>query len=201
MVFITISSVSVKAEERLRVNDVHNFITQLNSAVNNVTSSSGRSQLENMILNQARFEDNVNSHTYQQTQWVNNPYNNYYGYRYPYYQNYTNVGYRSLDKWELISKIETKKRTVPGYKGVFTLSDIVISPLADSAVVDVDFKEQSLSYAPGYNYGYGYGYAPYHYQHANVNTHSKCKVHLAKMDNNAVYLTRMYCNTTTNLPF
>lgn len=191
MVLISFAS-TANANERLRVNDVHNFISNLNGAVNDINSSFGRSKLENMISNQATFEDNVNSHTYSQRHWVNNPYHyQHYGYRYPYYQGYTNVGYRSLNKWEQISKLETKKRTVPGYKGMFQLSNITISPLADSAVVDVDFKEQSLSYAPGY--------APYYYHHANLNTHSKCKLHLGKMDK-TVYLTRMYCNTTTNLP-
>jgi len=192
MVFMSFASTAAQANERLRVNDIHNFVAKLNVAVNDIHSSNGRHKLENLISNQATFEDNVNSHTYNQTHWVNNPYHyQQYGYRYPYHQGYTNVGYRSLNKWEQISKLETKKRTVPGYKGMFELSNITISPLADSAVVDVDFKEQSLSYAPGYT--------PYYYHHANLNTHSKCKVHLAKMDS-TVYLTRMYCNTTTNLP-
>lgn len=192
MVFMTFATTTADANERLKVNDIHNYVANLNNALNNVHASNGRSQLENMISNQATFEDNVNSHTYNQTHWVNNPYHyQAYGYRYPYYQGYTNVGYRSLNKWEQISKLETKKRTVPGYKGLFELSNITISPLADSAVVDVDFKEQSLNYAAGY--------APYYYNHVNLNTHSKCKMHLGKM-NNIVYLTRMYCNTTTNLP-
>jgi len=191
MVLMSFAS-TANANERLRVNDVHNFISNLNGAVNDVNSSFGRSKLENLISNQATFEDNVNSHTYGQRHWVNNPYHyQYNGYRYPYHQGYTNVGYRSLNKWEQISKLETKKRTIPGYKGMFQLSNITISPLADSAVVDVDFKEQSLSYAAGY--------APYYYHHSNLNTHSKCKLHLGKMDK-TVYLTRMYCNTTTNLP-
>lgn len=205
LAFIALTSTNAQAaEDRLKVGDVHSFISLLNNAVNNVNTPNGHKQLENMILNQATFEDNVNSQTYNQIQWAANPYNNYYGYRYPYYQGYTNVGYRSLNKWEQISKIETKKRTVPGYQAMFELSNITISPLADSAVIDVDFKEQSATYAPnyyGYNgYGYGYGHAPYYYQHVNLNTHSKCKMHLAKMGNNVVYLTRMYCNTSTNLP-
>ena len=207
MVFMTFAATTVDARERLRVNDVHNYIATLNSAINNTHSVNGRSQLENLISNQATFEDNVNSYNYNRTHWVNNYYNhNYYGYRYPYhhgynnaYQGYNNVGYRSLNKWEQISKIETKKRTVPGYRATFALSNITISPLADSAVVDVDFKEQSLNYAPG-TYRAGY-YAPYyHHQYTNLNTNSKCKMYLGKMDN-VVYLTRMYCNTNTNLPY
>lgn len=180
------------ASERLRVNDVHNYVQSLNNAINNVNVLSGRNALENMISNQALFEDNVNTHRYGNPYLVNNVYNNpYYAYRYPYHHGYTNVGYRSKNKWEKISLLETKKRTIPGYKGVFEVGEMTISPLADSAVVDVDFKEQSLTYAPGY--------APYYYHHANLNTHSKCKMHLGKM-NDTVYLTRMYCNTSTNLP-
>lgn len=192
MVLISAVSTTAQASERLRVNDIHNFINNLNGAVNSINLSSGRSSLENMISNQATFEDNVNTHTYNQAHWVNNPYHYYHNaYRYPYHNGYTNVGYRSMNKWEQISKIETKKRTVPGYQGKFMLSNITISPLADSAVVDVDFKEQSVNYVPGY--------APYYYNHVSMNTHSKCKMHLGKMDS-TVYLTRMYCNTTTNLP-
>lgn len=185
-------STSVEAAERLRVHDVHNFVSGLNIAVNSLNTIGGHNKLENMISNQASFEDNVNTHNYNNRYLVNNTYNQqYYGYRYPYNQAYTNVGYRANNKWEEISKLETKKRTIPGYKGVFSINEMTISPLADSAVVDVEFKEQSLTYAPGY--------APYYYQHANLNTHSKCKMHLGKM-NDTVYLTRMYCNTSTNLP-
>lgn len=188
---LSVFSTSVNATERLRVHDVHNFIDGLNVAVNNLNTVNGQHKLENMISNQALFEDNVNSHGYN-PYLVNNYYNhNYYAYRYPYYHGYAHVGYKSTNKWEQISKLQTKKRTIPGYKGVFEVSEMTISPLADSAVVDVDFKEQSLAYAPNY--------APYYYQHANLNTHSKCKMHLGKM-NNTVYLTRMYCNTSTNLP-
>lgn len=194
MVLMTFSA-AAHASERIKVHEIHNFVAKLNSAVNDANTLRGRTTLENIISNQAVFEDNVNStnyHNYYNTHWVNHSYNYaYYGYRYPYYHGYTNVGFRSLNKWEQISKLETKKRTVPGYRGVFELSTLTVSPLADSAVVDVDFKEQSLTYAPGY--------APYYYQHSNLNTHSKCKVHLGKM-NNTVYLTRMYCNTNTNLP-
>ncbi len=188
---LSVFSTSADASERLRVHDVHKFVDGLNVAVNNLHSINGQNKLENMISNQALFEDNVNSHGYN-PYLVNNTYNpNYYAYRYPYHQGYANVGYKSNNKWEKISTLQTKKRTIPGYKGVFEVSEMTISPLADSAVVDVDFKEQSLTYAPGYT--------PYYYQHANLNTHSKCKMHLGKM-NDTVYLTRMYCNTSTNLP-
>ena len=197
MMLMTFSG-SALANERLKVHEIHNFISGLNSAVNDMDSLRGRHALEQMISNQAVFEDNVNSYAYNNMHWVNNQYrhHNYYGYRYPYYQGYNNVGYRSLNKWQQISKLETKKRTVPGYKGIFELSTVKISPLADSAVVDIDFKEQSLTYTPN---AYAAGYAPYYYQHTSLNTHSKCKLHLGKM-NNTVYMTRMYCNTNTNLP-
>lgn len=188
---LSVISTSANANERLRVHDVHKFVDGLNLAVNSLNTVNGQNKLENMISNQAMFEDNVNTHNYN-PYLVNNAYNQgYYAYRYPYHHGYNNVGYKSTNKWEQISKLQTKKRTIPGYKGVFNVSEMTISPLADSAVVDVEFKEQSLTYAPGY--------APYYYQHANLNTHSKCKMHLGKM-NDTVYLTRMYCNTSTNLP-
>jgi hypothetical protein len=95
----------------------------------------------------------------------------------------------------MISKLETKKRTIPGYQSMFEVSEMTISPLADSAVVDVSFKERSLTYVSGLTYSN----VPYYNQHVNLDTHAKCKMHLAKMDN-LVYLTRMYCNTSTNLP-
>ena len=185
-------SFPAQASERLQVHDVHNFVSKLNGAVNDVNTVRGRNTLENMISNQAVFEDNVNSYNYNYNHWVNNAYYHpYYNYRYPYYQGYNNVGYRSLNKWEQISKLEMKKRSVPGYKGLFQASNMTISPTADSAVVDISFKEQSLTYAPGY--------APHYYHYSSLNTNASCKMHLAKQ-NNVVFLTRMYCNTNTNLP-
>jgi hypothetical protein len=188
---VALFSTSAQANDRLRVNDVHNFVSQMNGAIMDVNSVRGRNTLETLISSQAVFEDNVNNYGHN-THWVNGTHHyDYYGYRYPYYQNYSTVGYRSANKWEKISLLETRKRTIPGYKGFVEINDMTISPLADSAVVDIDFKEQSMTYAPGY--------APYYYHHASLNTHSKCKMQLAKRDNH-VFLTRMTCNTNTNLP-
>lgn len=184
-------STHANAAERLHVYEVHNFVEQLNSAVNNVNLTSGYNTLDSMIANSAFFEDNINTH-YAQPYHVNNAYYyNQYGYRYPYLNPYTNVGFKSLDKWEQINKLQMKKKTVAGYKGTFEMQNFKLTTLADSAVVDLDFKETSLSYAPGY--------APYYYNHVNLNTHSKCKMHLGKV-NGKVHMTRMYCNTSTNLP-
>mgnify|MGYP004231329667 CR=1 FL=1 len=188
---VALFSTSAQANDRLMVNDIHNFVSKMNGAIMDVNTLRGRNTLENMISSDAMFEENVNTQAYQ-TYWVNNYYNQaYYGYRYPYHPNYANVGFRATNKWEKISALETKKRTIPGYRAYIDINDMTISPLADSAIVDIDFKEQSLTYAPGY--------APYYYQHASLNTHSKCKMHLGKR-NDMIFLTKMVCNTNTNLP-
>lgn len=197
-------SPAAEANERLRVNDIHNFISNFNGAINSASFHNGRSHLDTLISNQATFENNVNN--FNNSHLVNNHYNyGYYGYRYPYHTVHTNIGFKSYDKWEKIRNLETKKRTVPGYRAALNVDKIIISPTAETAVVDVDFREQSVTYN-GYNYnGYNaynngyYGYAPHHYNHVNLNTHSKCKLHLAKA-RDQVFLTRMYCNTNTNLP-
>jgi hypothetical protein len=182
---------AAQAEERMRVHEIHNYLSALNSAINHSDMGFARQSMGHLISSQAVFEDNVNANNPSYYQWAGNPYvHNMYGYRYPYFAGYHNVGYRTMNKWEKISHLEAKKRTVPGYRGMFELVDFTVAPMRETAVLDVEFKEQSLSYAPG---------APYHYHYTNLNTHSKCKMHLAKM-NEQVFMTRMYCNTNTNLP-
>ena len=188
----TIFSSTAHASERITVNDIHNFVSRMNAAVNSFNLNNGRNELENMISNQAVFEDNVNQHQHNR-HWVSYDYDYGYGYRYPYYENYANVGFSSMDKWEKISALRTKKRTVAGYRGMFDITNTLTSPVGDSAVVDVDFKEESVTYAPHY---YGSRYS----QTSKLRTNSKCKMNLGKV-NNTVYLTRLYCNTSTNLPF
>jgi len=181
-----------QASERLNVGELHNFVANLNVAVNNSDLREGHHSLDRMIAASATFENNVNA--YNNRYLVNNPYAyNHYGYRYPYAYNnyYAKTGFQALGKWDQISVLETKKRTIPGYKGTFELGALTIAPIGDTAVIDVDFKEHSLAYASTY--------APYYYNHAALNGHSKCKMHVAKQ-NDTVYMTRMYCNTNTNLP-
>ena len=185
-------SAPAQANDRLHVGEVHNFVANLNVAVNNTDWSEGRNSLDRMIASNATFEDNINA--YNGRYLVHNPYYyNTYGYRYPYAYNnyYAKTGFRALNKWDQISVLETKKRTIPGYKGNFELGALTIAPLCNTAVVDVDYKEHSLAYTPTLT--------PYYYNHVALNGHSKCKMHLAKQ-NDTVYMTRMYCNTNTNLP-
>ena len=123
-------SPAAEANERLRVNDIHNFVSNFNSAVNSPLFHNGRSQLDTLISNQATFENNVNN--FNNSHLINNHYNyGYYGYRYPYHTAYTNIGFRSHDKWEKIRNLETKKRTIPGYKAALSIDKIVISPTAE----------------------------------------------------------------------
>lgn len=209
---------AVNAAERLQIHEIHTFVEQLNNAVNNVNNVQSRNMLDRMISNQAVFEDNVNTHNNYYAHRVNNPYYNYnqyynpyYGYRYPYHQGYNNVGYTTLNKWQKISKLETKKRTVPGYQGMFQVTKTMITPQADSAVVDVSFKEQSASYAPNYapyhnpyynayyNHYSNYNYYSNYHHYANLNTNAQCKMHLAKKGG-VMFMTRLYCNTNTNMP-
>lgn len=182
------------AGERMSVSEVHGFIAGLNSAMNDVNLVNTRNKLDRMISSNASFENNVNSRFLPHHTWVNNAhYYNNFAYRYPYayHPHLAKTGFQALGKWDKISLVETKKSTIPGYKAQFELSSLTMSPMADTAVVDVDLKEFSLSYASGL--------APYYYTHSNLNGHSKCKMYISK-NNRRVALDRLYCNTNTNLP-
>ncbi|NCO02656.1 MAG: hypothetical protein GW903_00510 [Alphaproteobacteria bacterium] len=181
------------AGERMSVSEVHSFIAGLNTAINSPSLLDSRNQLDRLIASHASFENNVNATVLPHHTWVNNAYYyNNYAYRYPYAAHpYAKTGFQAMGKWDNISLIETKKRTIPGYKAQFELGSLTMSPMADTAVVDVDLKEFSLTYAAGY--------APYYYTHSNLNGHSKCKMYISK-DNKRVALDRLYCNTNTNLP-
>lgn len=194
---------TAQAGETIRVHDVNNFVADFTNAINEATYYNTRNDLDNLVSNQAVFEDNINNH--HNSHLVNGYYNDYYyGYRYPYHTYYSNVGFRSDSKWEKINQFEAKKRTIPGYKAALTVENVSVTPNGKVAVVDVDMKEQSVTYSTAYHpYYYNHTYLDtrplYHYSHANLNTHSKCKLHLEKMGDR-VWLTRMYCNTNTNLP-
>ncbi|MEM6812449.1 MAG: hypothetical protein AAF549_08275 [Pseudomonadota bacterium] len=180
---------AAQAKEQIKVHEIHTFISSLNSAINSGVYS--RVELEEKIASNAVFEDNLNANNLNYMTVNSQLVAPYYAYRYPYHHGFRNVGLRAMNKWDKITQLETKKRTIPGYRGQFLISDFTVSPIRDTAVVKVDFKEESLSYAPGL--------FPYH-QYASLNTHSKCNMHLGKM-NGELHITAMYCNTNTNMPF
>jgi len=197
-VLIAVASASEAnaSEQRLRVSEVHEFVANMNNAMNNPTWNRGHAFLQTAISNNAVFENQISNryvnhwpHYYGTV--VNNRYHYpYYSYRYPYaYNGFVKTGVDVMNKWDMISSIEHKNSVIPGYEARITLKEVNMPANALSAVVDVDLKEYSLAYGP---------YAP-HFTHDRLASFSKCKLYLSK-SNYEVFLSRMDCNTNSNLP-
>ena len=78
---------------------------------------------------------------------------------------------------------------IVGYKPEFVVTGIKMRPYASSAVVDVSLREYSTQYAPYYS----------HLTAGVLHANSKCKMYLSK-HRGELFLTRMDCNTTSNMP-
>ncbi len=182
-------------ESRIMVHEIHSYIAQANSAFNNPNIAVGRDFLTRNVAEGALFETNVkmfqSSHPSVHDIWWNQTYGPYH-YRYPYahYPYHTTSSYQEMGKWDMISNFENKKRLIVGYRPEYVITGIKMRPNASQAVIDIDLKEYSTRYAP---------YSSY--MTANVlHANSKCKAYLAK-HNGRVIMTRMDCNTHTNMPF
>jgi len=182
-------------ENRITVTDIHNFVNNANSAVNNPNMHVARNFLNRTTAENAIFENRIavmNGVNPYHRVWYNNPAYAYgYYYRYPMNPYYAPTSARSLTKWDHINMVENKKRMIPGYQARMDITNTVVSPYGDSAVVDVDLKEYSLAYSP---------YTPTLTQQM-LNANSKCKLYISKMGHHDMVLSRMDCNTNTNLPF
>ncbi len=180
-------------EDRIMVTDIHNFVAHANSAINNPNMNVGRNFLNRTTAENAIFENRVAVYTPADPWhrvWYNNPAYGY-NYRYPLNPYYNPTSMRNLGKWNHINMLESKKRMIPGYRAEMEITNTVISPYGGTAIVDVDMREWSLAYTP---------YHPTLSQQV-LNANSKCKLYLSKMGDHDVVLSRMDCNTNTNLPF
>ncbi len=179
-------------ENRIHVGDLYNFVSDKNSAVNNPLISVSRNFLNRTTAENAIFENRVALHGAAH-QWhrVYHAHPSHWAYyRYPWSPYYNPVSMRSMSKWDQINMLENKKRNIPGYQARIDITNTVINPYGTTAIVDVDLKEYSLAYTP---------YSPAlttRVLHAN----SKCKMYLSRMGTNELVMTRMDCNTNTNLP-
>jgi hypothetical protein len=182
-------------DSRIMVHEVHSYVSQVNSALNNPNIAVGRNFLVRNVAEGALFETSVKmfhpGHPSVQDVWWKQTYGPYY-YRYPYayYPYYTTSGYEEMGKWEMISNFENKKRLIVGYQPEYVITGIKMRPDATQAVVDLDLKEYSTRYAP---------YSPY-LTSGVLHANSKCKAYLVKHEGQIV-MTRMDCNTHTQMPF
>jgi hypothetical protein len=183
------------ASERIKVHEIHSFFAQANSFLNSPSLTAGRNFLIRNIAEGAMFENNIKlyqpGHPAAYDVWWNKVYSPYY-YRYPYaYDAYfTTTSYKEMGKWEMISNFEDKKRLIVGYQPEYVISGIKMRPDASMAVVDLELKEYSKRYEP---------YSP-HLTEKVLHAKSKCKAYLGK-HNDSVVMSRMDCNTSTNMPF
>ncbi|NCC21152.1 MAG: hypothetical protein EOM26_01670 [Alphaproteobacteria bacterium] len=183
------------AEERISVHDIHTFVTEANSALNNPNPMVGRTFLLRNVAENAIFENNIETqapgHPAFRDVWYRNTYYPYY-YRYPYahYPYYSTTSFEQLGKLDQIGLFENKKRLIVGYQQEYVVTGIKMRPDASMAVVDVDLKEYSTRYAP---------YSPY-LTSGVLHGNSKCKMYLSKY-NGRLFLARMDCNTVTAMPY
>ena len=181
------------AENRITVTEIHNFIQNASHAINNPNRHVARNFLNRSTADNAVFVNRTavnNTGTYWHQAWYGNPaYGAYY--RYPLNPYYSPTSVDQLGKWDNINLLENKKRMIPGYQAALDVTGTNIHPYGGHAVVDLDMKEYSLSYSP---------YQP-NQAGRTMHANSKCKMYLSKLDDNNIVMTRMDCNTNTNLPF
>lgn len=177
-------------ENRITTMDIHNFVQNTNSAINHPNQHVTRSFLNRAAADNAVFVNQVavyNPGAWQQA-WYGHPASGYY-YRYPLNPHYSPTSASHLGKWDHIYMLENKKRTIPGYRANMDVTGSRISAYGGTAVVDINLKEYSLAYTP---------YNPALtdlVMHAN----STCRMYLSKVGEDMM-MTRMDCNTNTNLP-
>lgn len=179
------------AAERISVSDIHNFVENTNHAINNPNRHAARNYLASTTADNAIFVNHI-AVLPQPGTWQAAWAGTYSGYsRYPLNPYYTQTSTGNFSKWQTIDQLESKKRTIPGYQAQLDVTETKINAYGTAATVDVDLKEYSLAYTP---------YNPTlttKVMHAN----SKCKLYLSKAGNSDIVLSRMDCNTNTNLPF
>lgn len=193
--FAMTTSQAQATENRILVTDIHQFINSANSAINSPNLHVGRNFINRTTTENAIFKNKVS--IYNQTVnpwnrvWYNSPATAYgVYYRYPHNPYYNPTSMNSLRKWDHINQLENKKRMIPGYQSHMEITGTTVNPYGQSAVIDVDMKEYSMSYTPYYPS------LSTQIQHAS----SKCKMYLSKMGSDLL-LTRMDCNTNSSLPF
>lgn len=183
-------SAPAHAEKRISIHELHNFVDNTEEALNAQHLGATRSYFQRTTAENATFSHQVSQfQPYgMQPVWYNHPqYGQYY--RYPMAGQYAKVSSRDIGKWEEISMIERKKRSIPGYKAQLDITDTVINPYGTAAVIDIDLKEYSLAYNP---------YHPTLTSNV-LHSNSRCKLYVSKIDDNNLFLNRMDCNTNTNL--
>ncbi|MCB9991925.1 MAG: hypothetical protein H6867_11265 [Rhodospirillales bacterium] len=181
-------------EHRITVTEIHNFVQKTAHAMNDPNRHTARSTLNTALAENASFSNKVSVYNpaglWHQA-WYGHPaaYGAYY--RYPTNPYYNPTSLSSLRKWDQINLLENKKRAIPGYEATMDITGTTINPYGTSAVVDLDMKEYSLAYTP------------YHPTLAGrvLHANSKCKMYLSKVNARDLMMTRMDCNTNTNLPF
>jgi len=180
-------------ENRILLNEIHNFIGQTNNALNNPNRHVSRNYLDRVTADNAMIQNRMSvfngSHHLLRARYGNPAYSAYY--RYPLNPYYTHTASKTLRKWDFINTVEHKKQTIPGYRALIAVENTVINPYGSSAVVDVDMKEFGATYSPYY---------------AGLidqvkHSHGKCKMYLNKVNDKDLMLTRMDCNTNTSMPF
>lgn len=197
----TIAMVSLSPSQAhadaLTAEDVRSFINQANIALNSPRAIDRAGFWQQAVQNDAAFINRVTIYKpgqdgYRDIWYEGQLYPNS-TYRYP-YMTYApfgrTTGWQHLSKAEQIGLIQNKKDKIRGYEGNFTIAHIVVlQPQENTAIVDVDFKEYSLGYAPR-----GSASLTGKIPHAQ----SACKMYLRKTGVD-LRLTRMDCNTNAAL--
>lgn len=192
-----VSSGARAADDRMiTVADVYGFAGRLEVAVNKGSPSETRADLIQLFSQNAQFFENVSRPQYQ-VAWANAP----YAYGYPVYggyyarpyatYGYVPANYYNLSKGNQIDRILSKKQSIPGYQIKIDVTHIDINPYGSTAVASIDMKE------------FGSVLNPYYYpmyEQTAVQGNSRCRLYLVKGLDAPAVLTRLDCNTNSNLP-
>ena len=179
-------------DKRITISEIHSFIHTANASLNHYDLRVNRDFMEKHVSDNAIFTHNMSvyqpAHPYANVYHNNPAYSAYY--RYPLNPYFSASGSMTFSKWQEQRYFEDKKRVIAGYSTDWSATNVNMRPYANMAVVDLDMREYSIGYAP-YNPN-----LTSRVLHAN----SRCKMYLGRTPSDALHITRMDCNTNTNLP-
>lgn len=192
--FIILSPSAQASPERLRVSDIHGFVANLNLALNGGSEwIRDKDFLSNAISDNAVFSVYLQESTEAKGPLAlakesrNKEFDP--SFRFPAYNTYLeNSNFKAMNKWDLLTEMETKRRVIPGYQNRFELISLNMPRHSPVAVLELNFYENSLTYEP----------AAHSYRNSILNAQSYCKMFIAS-ENRQPVIQRMDCNTNKDM--
>jgi len=179
-------------EGRISLFELRTFLEQYEAALNAPNLNITRYYLDRAATPDAVFEERVFSRPsapYRRDVMYKDKKSGT-TYRYPSAHQINVTDYRSLSKKSFINEVSARKQNTPGFAARVSMAKSEISPYAQSAVLEVAFREYGLM-RDAYNQSL---------LTTSMLTYSKCRMYMQRQHDETLQITRLDCNTNTNLP-